>query len=91
MEAGVRITWLNNERTLARVSRGIWPWRKIAVVQRVGYEKWQHLHTCDPAEDWLSRAMEWRSIQEAVALKLREHERRNWMRRNLLPRAEVRR
>lgn len=87
----MKIKWLNNERTIARISRGIWPWRKVTVVERCGYRNWQHIGTGDDAEDWLSRAVEDAAIQTEVANKMRDHERRNWSRKQTIPRAEVRR
>lgn len=83
----MRIQWLNDEKTEAYVTRGIWWWRRVAVVRRNS----QPLKREYNADKWWVYAAinKWVEHELDAQLEERRDEDRTWARPGSLPSARV--
>lgn len=94
----VKVTFLNDELTEAQLQRGVWWWKRLALVRLVTEEiktpydrteirtAWKFMVSGERCSDGLASAID--SVRERE--KLHQLDEKDWQRPSSLPRAEVR-
>lgn len=81
----MKIEFLNNSLTEARVTRGALWWKRVAVLRQESFSLWKFLPSGDGATRYLSESLS----MAAVTIKTKEKRERNWQPLRALPEAKA--
>jgi hypothetical protein len=84
----MRIEFLNDSLTEARVTRGWWRWKRVAVVKQAGFILW-HYASGDEVDRAMSEHLSMFAIDKREAAKRRQEQLRNWQPLSPLPQAKA--